>query len=94
MCGTLVYNEIVIVPYFGFDKNTKVAREKRSRRQVETEGDDTTGYIAPSPHATYDASRNKRKVQMKVDQMRMEGQLNKSEITVEETSRPVTREDF
>jgi hypothetical protein len=27
--GTLVFNEIVIVPYFGFDKNTKPAIAKR-----------------------------------------------------------------
>ena len=33
--GTLVFNEIVIVPYFGFDKNTKPAIAKR---QLELEG--------------------------------------------------------
>jgi hypothetical protein len=29
-CGVLVYNEIVVIPYFGFDKNTKIAIEERS----------------------------------------------------------------
>jgi hypothetical protein len=41
-------------------------------------------YIAQSPHAAYDAARQKRKVQMKVEEMRIEGGLNKSEITVDE----------
>jgi hypothetical protein len=30
-CGVLVYNEIVVIPYFGFNKNTKIAIEQRSR---------------------------------------------------------------
>lgn len=41
--------------------------------------------MATSPHAAYDAARQKRKVQMKKDEMRIEGGLNKSEITIEET---------
>lgn len=54
-------------------------------------GDDTAAdnYIAVSPNAHYDASKNRRKVQAKVDEItksRFEGGLNKSEITVEETS--------
>ena len=28
-CGVLVYNEIVVIHYFGFDKNTKIAIEER-----------------------------------------------------------------
>ena len=32
VAGTLVYNEIIIVPYFGFDKNTKVAIEARKKQ--------------------------------------------------------------
>jgi drug/metabolite transporter (DMT)-like permease len=27
--GTLLYNEIIIIPCFGFNKNTKIAIEKR-----------------------------------------------------------------
>jgi hypothetical protein len=40
-----------------------------------------------SPHAAYDASRNKRKVQEKLDEMqraKYEGGLNKSELTLDE----------
>ncbi len=93
VCGTLVYNEIVIIRYFGFDTNTKVEREKRKRQDdlMAAHGGDEDGnaYIAVSPNAHYDASKNRRKVQAKVDEInkaRFEGGLNKSEITVEETS--------
>lgn len=36
--GTLVYNEIVIVPFLGFDKNTKEAIKRR-------ENNETTGLL-------------------------------------------------
>ena len=95
--GTLVYNEILVIPYFGFDKNVKAKREKRSKRSefgaglLEDDDDATNGYVAASPHTAYDASRNHRKIQHKVDVLahqhpRLEGGLNKSEITVEETT--------
>jgi hypothetical protein len=92
VAGTLVYNEIVVVPWFGFDQNTKAARAKRekeegmldSSRNTETGGAD---YQAVSPHAAYDATRNTRKVQEKLDEIqkaRYEGGLNKSELTLDE----------
>jgi hypothetical protein len=62
--GTLVYNEILVIPYFGFDKNVKAIREKRSKRAeagdslLEDDDDATNGYVAASPHTAYDASRN------------------------------------
>ena len=66
VAGTLVYNEIIVIPYFGFDQNTKAAREKaQSGRKFGEDG--TADYVAVSPHAAYDAARNQRKVQMKVD---------------------------
>jgi len=34
--GTLLYNEIIILPYFGFDQNTKIAIEERKRAEKET----------------------------------------------------------
>jgi hypothetical protein len=40
--------------------------------------------MAASPHAAYDAARQKRKVNMKVEEMRLEAGLNKSEMTVDE----------
>lgn len=90
--GTLVYNEILVVPYFGFDQNTKAARARRekeegmldSNRNTATDG---VNYQAVSPHAAYDATRNKRKVQEKLDEMqraKYEGGLNKSELTLDE----------
>jgi hypothetical protein len=91
--GTLVYNEIVVIHYWGFDQNTKAAIAKREKqagllegREVlrTTDADEDGTYMAQSPHAAYDAARQKRKVQMKLEEMRLEGGLNKSEITVDE----------
>jgi hypothetical protein len=28
-CGTLVYNEIIVIPLFGFDQNTAAAKKAR-----------------------------------------------------------------
>ena len=95
--GTLVYNEIIILPFFGFDANTKAAREKKAKLGAgllergggHSETDEGAEYMAVSPHAAYDAARNHRKVQMKMDQLTHEHGdlgLNKSEITIEETS--------
>ena len=54
--GTLLYNEIIVLPFWGLDQNTKVKlaeRDGKSKRDAE--------YMsATSPHAAYDANRNKR----------------------------------
>lgn len=69
--GTLVYNEIVIVPFCGFDKNTKVALEKKRKYLSEPYGknssppDDKSNYIPISPHAVYDSNRNLRAMSKK-----------------------------
>ena len=57
--GTLVYNEIVVIPWLGFDKNIKKNIEARKRRGLLEEDEPTydPGYIA-SPHQAYDAARN------------------------------------
>jgi hypothetical protein len=93
VCGTLVYNEIVVIPYLGFDQNTKAAIEKRKRQELldgTTEAAADPQYMAVSPHAAYDATRNQRNIDAKTDAIpssgRIEGNLNKSEITVEEIS--------
>jgi hypothetical protein len=62
VCGTLVYNEIVVVKFWGFDENTKAAialREKAGLLEKRhTDGSDVDpGYMAASPHAAYDAAR-------------------------------------
>ena len=33
VAGTLVYNEIVIIPWMGFNKNTRSARAKREKEE-------------------------------------------------------------
>jgi hypothetical protein len=44
-----LYNEIIVLPFLGFDKNTKAALMKA---QAE--------YMTTSPHAVYDVTRNQR----------------------------------
>lgn len=95
VAGTLVYNEIIIIHFWGFDENTKEAIKKREKegglidhKQGE---DDGTNYLPLSPSAGYDASKNKRKVQAKIDELHADRRhlnemgLNKSELTVSET---------
>lgn len=53
LTGTLIYNEILIVPFWGFDENTKEAKAKRARENPE--GLNTADYVSLSPHAAYDA---------------------------------------
>lgn len=36
--GTLVYNEILVLPFLGFDKNTKKAREQRAKHGLIARG--------------------------------------------------------
>ena len=55
VAGTLLYNEIVVFPYWGFNENTKeaIARragldERASQRQQMAD------YVATSPSAAYD----------------------------------------
>jgi len=56
--GTLMYNEIIIFPIFGFDRYTKEALKARE----EGEGE---GYMATSPQAGYDTKRNQRLLKTK-----------------------------
>jgi len=61
LLGTLVYNEILIIPFFGFDENTKEAIAKRNRENPASATD--ANYVSLSPHAAYDAQRQKRALQ-------------------------------
>ena len=56
--GTLVYNEIVVLPFLGLDQNTK---EKLAQREGTAKRDQN--YMNTSPGAAYDANRNKRLLQ-------------------------------
>ena len=65
--GTLVYNEILIIPCGLFKANTRAQlalREKEERGILDEDGpvrpDQNMNYIATSPAAVYDNSRNMR----------------------------------
>lgn len=63
--GTLVYNEIVVIPLLGFDQWTKAAiqrREAASGVKRSAAVKDTMDYTGTSPHAGYDAGRNQRNI--------------------------------
>lgn len=89
--GTLVYNEILVLPFWGFDKNTKAAIAKRSRSSlIDIEGvkgalkqDDE--YMNLSPHAAYDANRNKRILKKKMNDEAEKGEKDEYEISEKET---------
>lgn len=61
--GTLLYNEIFVIPFWGFDANTK---EKIAARAGAEKRD--ANYSGASPAAPYDANRNKRLLQKKADE--------------------------
>ena len=66
--GTLIYNEIVVVPFMGFDQYTADAiakRELTSNGLKKSLGSNYGGgkdYMGTSPHAGYDDNRNKRAI--------------------------------
>lgn len=73
MFGTLVYNEIVVIPIEFMRKNTKVEREKREKgvldgNEVGLLDEGTAGYIATSPGALYDQGRNIRAIEKKLQE--------------------------
>ena len=53
--GTLLFNEIIVFPYFGFDTNTKAKLNERGAAEKRD-----ADYMGTSPGAGYDANRNKR----------------------------------
>ena len=61
--GTLVYNEILVLPFFGLDQNTKEKLEERNAAEKRN-----ANYMNTSPGAAYSASRNQRLLQKNQDQ--------------------------
>lgn len=57
VAGTLVYNEIVIIPLDIMRRNTKVELAKREKAGGDDDADGPN-YIATSPGALYDQNRN------------------------------------
>lgn len=65
--GTLLFNEIVVFPYWGFDQNTKAAIKKREASEGRFSARvDGTDYVATSPNAAYDSTRKERALQKKL----------------------------
>ena len=60
--GTLLYNEIIVLPVCGFDLYTKEKLEARAGAEKKD-----ANYIGLSPGAGYDANRNKRALQKATD---------------------------
>ena len=58
VAGTLIYNEIVILPFWGLDANTKDKLEARAAGEKRD-----ANYMATSPGAAYSSQRNKRLLQ-------------------------------
>ena len=57
--GTLIFNEIVVLRFAGFDENTKEAIAKRQRKGGVEEAM-KENYVSLSPAAKYDSQRAKR----------------------------------
>lgn len=56
--GTLVFNEIIVIPFLGFDTYTAEAIAKRKNQDSTATQDEN--YVGLSPHAAYDSKRNQR----------------------------------
>ena len=69
--GTLVFNEILVMPFLEFDQYTRPALERKRRAEEKTkllaDNNEATAanYSGLSPHASYDASRNQRAIERK-----------------------------
>ena len=71
--GTLVFNEILVLPFLGFDKNTKVALARKKAGEERglldsAHQDQTMGYVGLSPQATYDATRAQKRYKDDTDE--------------------------
>jgi drug/metabolite transporter (DMT)-like permease len=58
--GTLLYNEIVVFPYWGFNLYTKDALAAKAGKDGRNQSRLEQDYMATSPHAAYDSKRNTR----------------------------------
>lgn len=94
--GTLIYNEIWIMPCEPMSRNTKKVREAKNLGGILDGETPTAGYIATSPAALYDNQRNMRNIESKMNERGKlihnhnndEGELYINEVVSEEkTSR-------
>lgn len=56
--GTLIFNEIIVIPVLGFDEYTAEAMAKR--KHIDGKEAQDENYVSLSPHAAYDSKRNQR----------------------------------
>jgi hypothetical protein len=67
--GTLVYNEILILPFEFLNKNTKEMINKREGKHSSfANKGQNPDYMSSSPSAGYDASRNMRNIESKMNE--------------------------
>lgn len=67
IAGTLLYNEIIVLPFGGFNMYTKAARAARGGDGL-LNGNASTAksdYMSLSPGAAYDSNRNSRAIERK-----------------------------
>lgn len=65
--GTLLYNEIIVLKFWGFDQYTKKALKEKEGKDMRAGGrQQDQEYIATSPGAVYDAKRNVRQLERKL----------------------------
>lgn len=57
--GTLMYNEIIVIPYLGYDMYTVAAIMARNKKEG-IEDEQRIAYMSLSPGAAYDSTRNER----------------------------------
>ena len=78
--GTLVFNEILVLPFLGFNKNTQAALDKKKREEKglldSRHEQNATNYSGMSPHAGYDATHNQRAIQRHTDEHLDGGEFN------------------
>lgn len=66
--GTLIYNEILVLPCEALNKDTKAIREAREMGGILDGNTPSAGYMASSPAALYDSKRNMRNIDNKLNE--------------------------
>ena len=88
VCGTLLFNEIIVIPLFGFNQYTKDAIAKRKLEDddepkghinTHNQTDNTEDYVAPSP-AHYNYQRNYKNVKSNMENEEAQGKDNKMDM--------------
>ena len=88
VCGTLLFNEIIVIPLLGFNQFTKEAIAKRKledddepkgHANTRNQTDNTEDYVAPSP-AHYNYQRNYRNVKSNMEKQGDKGKGDKMDM--------------